>query len=178
MTKALKNFVVSANSSVFGVYAGIDRDAALLARVQDAGYTSIEDAAAVLEKSVEEFIDGTQVELLAPLWERIEIVNAAVVLDENPHVAFDIAVDGTVVYSTLEWLDADLRLVIEDCHLDVNSEYRGEIAARFSEAERDFYDEASDDARSGILGDIADMVWEKLVVVMRDLRKPNSSQAA
>ncbi|HEV7246215.1 MAG TPA: hypothetical protein VGN93_04415 [Shinella sp.] len=177
MTKVLKNFKVSANGTVFGVYAGIDRDAALLAHVQDAGYTSIKDAAAVLEKSVEDFIYETQVELLAPLWERISIVNATVVTDENLHVAFDIAVDGTAVHSALEWLDADLDLVTEDCNLDVNNEYRDAVAMALGD-DRELYDEASDDARSGVLGDIAYMVTEKLVAIARDLRKVNASEAA
>ena len=116
--------------------------------------------------------------VLKPLWSRIDIVNAAVILDENgPHVAFGIAVDGTVVDSTIEWLDADLRLVTEDCHLDVNNEYRDAVARALGD-DRERYDEASDDARSGVLGDIAYMVWEKLVVVVRNLRKPNSSEAA
>lgn len=171
MKTATQNFVVSANGSVFGVYACPDRNAALLAYVHDAGYTSVDNAAAALEKSVEDFIDGTKVELLVPLWERIEIVNAAVVIDENPHVAFDITVDGNVVHDTLEWLDADLRgLVTEDGHLDVNSDYLDAVETALGD-DGELYDQASDDARSGVLGDIAYIVQEKLVAFVRELRK-------
>ncbi|OLP54849.1 hypothetical protein BJF92_13650 [Rhizobium rhizosphaerae] len=171
MKTATQNFVVSANGSVFGVYAGPDRNAALLAYVHDAGYTSVENAAAALEKSVEEFVDGTKVEPLAPLFARIEIVNAAVVIDENPHVAFDIAVDGNVVHSTLEWLDADRRgLVANDCHLDVSNDYLDAVEAALGD-DGELYDQTSDDARSGVLGDIAHIVWEKLVAVVRELKK-------
>lgn len=112
-----------------------------------------------------------------PLWKRIKIVNAAVVGDENPHVAFDITVDDTVVAHALEWLKADLELVTEDCHLDVNSEYRYAVATALGD-DREYYDEASDDARSGVFEDISNIVLEKLIIIMRDLRKSRASAAA
>jgi hypothetical protein len=112
-----------------------------------------------------------------PLWKRIKIVNATFVSDENPHIAFDIAVDDTVVAHTLEWLKADPELVTEDRHLDVNSEYRDAVATALGD-DREHYDEASDDAHSGVFGDISDIVWEKLITIVRDLRKSKASAAA
>ena len=52
MKTATQNFVVSANGSVFGVYACPDRNAALLAYVHDAGYTSVDNAAAARDISM------------------------------------------------------------------------------------------------------------------------------
>lgn len=57
----------------------------------------------------------------APL-ERILILNARFVeeVDMPRHVAFDVAVDRKIIGNSLEWLDDNLDLVREDCHLDIN----------------------------------------------------------
>ena len=48
---------------------------------------------------------------------RIELQNAKFVSEEHDYVEFDIAVDGNVVHSTLEWLDEGPDLVRNDSHL-------------------------------------------------------------
>lgn len=102
---------------------------------------------------------NTKPNKLTPLWGRISIVNAKFAADDGVHVAFDIAVDGRVVNSTLEWLDDDLDLVGDDQHLSANPGYRQAIANALGDKEH--YDEVSD-GRYGVLGDIADVVAEKL----------------
>lgn len=108
-----------------------------------------------------------KIQLLA---ERISIVNAKFLNEDGPHVAFDIAVDGKVVYSTLEWLDVSLDLVSSDDHLSANTEFRGVIADALGE-DREHYEEVSLDARSGVLGDIAEVVQDKLADAVADLRE-------
>lgn len=123
------DFVIAAGATVFGVYQGRDAHDAIQAYVLDAGYTSVEDAAATLGLTVEDDLADIHVEPLRPLIERIGIASA--VFDsgavEQRHVAFDLTVDGKVVDSTLEWLDEDYDLVREDRHLDINREWRSAI---------------------------------------------------
>jgi hypothetical protein len=95
--------------------------------------------------------------VLAALKGRISVVNAKFVSDDGVHIAFDIAVDGKVVLSALEWLD-------------VNGEYRHEIAAALGEADHAIFEEASLDARSGVLGDIAEIVHDKLVAAHAEVK--------
>lgn len=106
---------------------------------------------------------------LPPLADRISIVNAEFDFDEAIHILFDIAVDGEIVERTLEWLDDDLDLVRQDCHLDVNSCYRESVANALG-ADKGRYDDISDDARSGVLGDIADVVHKRLVATHAALK--------
>ncbi|MEW9616941.1 hypothetical protein AB3G45_24345 [Shinella sp. S4-D37] len=100
--------------------------------------------------------------VLAPLAERISIVNAKFVADDGVHIAFDVALDGKVVCSTLEWLDGDLNLVREECHIDANPDHESAVARALGD-DADEYDERSEDCRRGLLGDIHDIVWRKLV---------------
>jgi len=116
--------------------------------------------------------DGDEYEFrrsFTPLTERISIVNAKLVDDEDGrHIAFDIAVDGTVVHSTLEWLDPDLDLVREGRHLDANSGYRDAVADGLGDWRR--YEEVSTDAKCGVLGDIAEVVYDKLGAALAVLK--------
>lgn len=104
----------------------------------------------------------------APLTDRISIVNAEFVDDDGVHVAFDIAVDGKIVHSTLEWLDGDLNLVREGCHLETDSGYRDAVADGLGDWRR--YEEVSTDAKCGVLGDIAEVVYDKLVDALAELK--------
>lgn len=72
---------------------------------------------------------------------RISIVNArfAEESDTPRHVAFDVAVDGEIVGSTLEWLDEDYDLVRDDCHLDINPDVLRTAADRLDEDYDDVY---------------------------------------
>lgn len=106
---------------------------------------------------------------LPPLADRISIVNAAFVNDKAIHILFDIAVDGEIVDRTLEWLDDDLDLLRQDCNLDVNCDYRDRVANALG-ADRGHYDDISDDARSGVLGDIKDAVHNRLVATHAALK--------
>jgi hypothetical protein len=110
-------------------------------------------------------------ELIAALEDRISVLNAKFVRDDGIHIAFDIAVDGKAIYSTLEWVDADLDPCKRDCHLDVNGEYRHEVRSALGEADIAVYEEASLDARSGVLGDIAEIVHDKLVAAHAELKE-------
>ncbi|QOD63840.1 hypothetical protein HGK82_00785 [Ochrobactrum sp. MT180101] len=72
---------------------------------------------------------------------RISIVNAKFVeeTDLPLHVAFDVAVDGEIVGSTLEWLDEDRDLVRNDSHLDVNPDVLKTVSDRLDEDYGDVY---------------------------------------
>ncbi|AWM24076.1 hypothetical protein [Sinorhizobium fredii] len=75
------------------------------------------------------------------LTNRISIVNArfAEETDMPLHVAFDVAVDGEIVGSTLEWLDHDRDLVRNDCHLDINPDVLKTVSDRLDEDYDDVY---------------------------------------
>lgn len=105
--------------------------------------------------------EADETAVLLPLEDRITIVNAKFVNDKGVQVAFDIAVDCKVVGSTLEWLDDDLNLVSSGSHLDANSDYRHAVADGLGDWRR--YEEVSTDAECGVLGDIAEVVHDKLV---------------
>ncbi|MDX0534380.1 hypothetical protein GOC55_13055 [Sinorhizobium medicae] len=138
-----KTWNISANGTQFGAYNGATEADAALAYVKDAGYASIEQAAGVLEKTVDEFMDGMEIE--ASISNRLSIVNAKFVeaSDDLPrHVAFDVAVDGEIVGSTLEWLDEDHDLVRDDCHLDINPDVLKTAADRLDEDYGNVYFEA------------------------------------
>ncbi|MGJ7040874.1 hypothetical protein J2Y63_004142 [Shinella sp. BE166] len=107
---------------------------------------------------------------LVALADRISVINAKFVNSSDVQIAFDIAVDGNVVHGSLEWLTDDLELCHEDAHLDINSEFRHDIAAALGEADVAIYREASLDARSGVLGDIAEIVHDKLVAAHAELK--------
>ncbi len=49
-------FTITANGTEMGTYEAADRNAAVLAYVQDAGYDSVAAAAEVLGKTEEEFV--------------------------------------------------------------------------------------------------------------------------
>lgn len=48
-------YSISVNGIDMGIYEGSSKDEAILAYIKDAGYRSIEDAAAALSQSVERF---------------------------------------------------------------------------------------------------------------------------
>lgn len=75
------------------------------------------------------------------LTNRIKIVNArfAEEMDMPLHVAFDVAVDGEIVGSTLEWLDEDDDLVRIDNNLDVNTDILRAVSERLDEDYDDVY---------------------------------------
>ncbi|QCL83359.1 hypothetical protein CFBP5875_01455 [Agrobacterium pusense] len=135
-----KTWNISANGIPFGAYRGETEADAALAYVKDAGYASIEEAAEVVEKTFAEFMDGMEIE--ASISNRLSIVNAKFVEasdDLARHVAFDVAVDGEIVGSTLEWLDEDHDLVRDDCHLDINPDVLKTVADRLDEDYDDVY---------------------------------------
>ncbi|MBY5755877.1 hypothetical protein [Rhizobium leguminosarum] len=72
---------------------------------------------------------------------RISIVNARIdaEIDVPPHVAFDVAVDGKTIGSSLEWLDLDHDVVRNDCHLDINRDVLETVANRLHEDYCDVY---------------------------------------
>lgn len=107
--------------------------------------------------------------VLPPLEERISIIGAEFVADDGVHIAFDIAIDGKIVHSTLEWLDGDLDLVRNECHLDANRDHESAVARALGD-DADEYDERSEDCKRGLLGDIHDIVWRKLVDAHADLK--------
>lgn len=135
-----KTWNISANGTPFGAYDGETKAEAALAYVKDAGYASIEEAAEVVEKTFAEFMDGMEIE--ASISNRVSIVNAKFVeaSDDLPrHVAFDVAIDGEIVGSTVEWLDEDHDLVRDDCHLDINPNVLKTAADRLDEDYGDVY---------------------------------------
>lgn len=165
-----QDFVISANGEVFGVYQGVDANAAFVAYVRDAGYDSVESAADALDKSVKEFTSGTKVELLNPLSERVSIVRATFGTDigsndPRPYVAFSVAVDGVVVHDTLEWLDEDRDLVSDDAHLDVGDKVWGSVIARAAHIEGMDLDDLEDE--------VYDVVHEKLREAVAELKERN-----
>ena len=95
---------------------------------------------------------------------RICIVNArfAEEIDMQRHVAFDVAVDGEIIGSSLEWLDEDYDLVRNDRHLEINPDVL-KIAA-------DVLDED--------YGDVYFAAVEMLEAVVEDLKEPEQDFAA
>ncbi|MBB4227968.1 hypothetical protein [Rhizobium mongolense] len=69
---------------------------------------------------------------MSELRDRISIVNARInaEIDLPSHVAFDVAVDGETIGSSLEWLDEDHGLVRKDCHLNVNPDVLETVSDR------------------------------------------------
>jgi hypothetical protein len=59
---ALKLFSIAANGTPMGTYQGTDEDAAVLAYAIDLGYSSLDEAAAVLGKTADEFLSDLEVE--------------------------------------------------------------------------------------------------------------------
>lgn len=59
---ALNIYSIAANGTPMGVFKAADADAAIFAYVVDAGYSSVEEAAAVLERTPEEFIADLYIE--------------------------------------------------------------------------------------------------------------------
>ncbi|MET4687672.1 hypothetical protein [Sinorhizobium fredii] len=90
---------------------------------------------------------------------RISIVNARIdaEIDVPPHVAFDVAVDGETIGSTLEWLDEDRDLVRNDFHLDINRDVLKTVSNRLDE---DF-------------GEVYAVVLELLEAAVEELKEAN-----
>lgn len=166
-----RNFAVSENGNPLGVYSAADERSAKLAYCAEVGYQTLDDIdalAALHGETLEEWLDDINAVELPPLTDRVSIVNANFVDDDGVHVAFDIAVDGKIVHSTLEWLDGDLNLVREGCHLETDSGYRDAVADGLGDWQ--IYEDVSTDAKCGVLGDIAEVVHAKLIAAHADLK--------
>ncbi|KQZ50315.1 hypothetical protein ASD54_08655 [Rhizobium sp. Root149] len=107
---------------------------------------------------------------IAALEDRISVVNAEFGFDPAAHIAFDIAVDGQVVHTTLEWIDEDMDLSHQDTHLAANGEYRHSVASALSSSDKEHYEQASQDAQRGMLGDISEIVHQKLLDAHEELK--------
>lgn len=82
---ALKLFSIAANGTPMGIFKGVDEDAAVLAYAQDAGYKSVEDAAAALDESVADFRADLDVEDLQETYELILEDIRALAATESDH---------------------------------------------------------------------------------------------
>lgn len=113
----LKTFAIAANGTPFGEWTAETADAAILAYVQDAGFKTVEDAAATLDQSVEKFLGDIDVE-------EVDVFSVKSVewLHEDTFtmITVHVAVDGSE-YHASEYYDVDNDDICTsaDAHMNV-----------------------------------------------------------